>query len=250
MTDPTFWRVIEESLSRAPCGRHSAADPESALEGRLWLAQSHELLVLLNDLDLDEVIQFDHTFDRLWAEANSHEIWGAGFIICGGCSDDGFMDFRTWLISKGEKVYKTAMVNPDSLSEIDTTKEGRCQFESFRYLAPNLWCRKTGRPLDEFPRRRVLNGGPSGKPWQEAELPFLYPRLWKQMIDRREAWAGTAAGSATLSARAASEVGHAFKHGAYQKVVDLLNPYRESLSPSQRKRYQIALSRISENTQE
>jgi hypothetical protein len=37
-------------------------------------------------------------------------------LINGGMSDDGFTDFRYWLISRGRDVYERALADPDSLT--------------------------------------------------------------------------------------------------------------------------------------
>jgi hypothetical protein len=35
----------------------------------------------------------------------------------GGCSDDGFIDFRNWLVKSGKKVCLAALENPDGLCD-------------------------------------------------------------------------------------------------------------------------------------
>ncbi|EKC76209.1 hypothetical protein LEA_04821 [human gut metagenome] len=36
-----------------------------------------------------------------------------------GCSDDGFIDFRAWLIAQGKEVYMNALRDPDTLADIE-----------------------------------------------------------------------------------------------------------------------------------
>lgn len=45
---------------------------------------------------------------------------------------------------------------------------------------------------------------------------------------------------------ACAEAGHAFERGDYRKVVDLLRPHINLLSPAQKKRYEIAFERIAD----
>lgn len=47
---------------------------------------------------------------------------------------------------------------------------------------------------------------------------------------------------------ASSEAGHAFKNGDYSKTVELLKPHLKHLNDSQKKRYQLALSRLAGGT--
>ena len=45
-------------------------------------------------------------------------LWDAADIIGCGCSDDGFWDFRGWLIAQGQKVYENALSDPESLLDL------------------------------------------------------------------------------------------------------------------------------------
>lgn len=42
------------------------------------------------------------------------------------CSDDGFIDFRAWLVDQGRNVYMTALKDPDSLAEAPNHKNCHC----------------------------------------------------------------------------------------------------------------------------
>jgi hypothetical protein len=57
-------------------------------------------------------------FDEAMAAANLIDLWGAATLIQGGCSDDGFRDFRAWLVGRGRHPYEAALKNPDSLADI------------------------------------------------------------------------------------------------------------------------------------
>ncbi len=64
-----------------------------------------------------ELIQFHEIAIELFHEAEHDDLWAAAFIINAGCSDDGFMDFRDWLISQGRQVYQKAMNDPETLAD-------------------------------------------------------------------------------------------------------------------------------------
>ena len=49
----------------------------------------------------DELIEFHRLFNRAMDDAYIWDLWGAAYLINGGCSDDGFAYFRSWLISRG-----------------------------------------------------------------------------------------------------------------------------------------------------
>src|SRR5436190_667674 len=67
--------------------------------------------------DLFVVLDFHHLFDEVLYPTNPCDLWGAAYLINGGCSDDGFRDFRVWLVGRGRHAYEHALKNPDSLAE-------------------------------------------------------------------------------------------------------------------------------------
>jgi hypothetical protein len=104
MDDATFWELID--ASRAEC-KPASEDPDDA--------QNVALVRLLSELPPDEIIAFDRVFRRLHAAAYTWDLWAAAFLIEGGCSDDGFKDFRSGLIGLGRKVYEDAVRDPGTL---------------------------------------------------------------------------------------------------------------------------------------
>ncbi len=113
MNVDNFWEIIDRVKD--------IAHPDQALKNELRL------------LSLDEIISFSEHFDVFVNKAYTWLMWSAAYIIGGGCSDDGFTDFRYGLISLGKDVYYKAVENPDSLVELDDDIEIRN--ESFGYVA-------------------------------------------------------------------------------------------------------------------
>ena len=95
-----FWKTVEESYRPDPI------DHFEALKGRL------------SELTWNEVIEFQARFDEAIASANFIDLWGAAYLINGGCSDDGFRDFRVWLVGRGRHAYEHALRAPDSLADV------------------------------------------------------------------------------------------------------------------------------------
>jgi predicted DNA-binding WGR domain protein len=96
-----FWRLIE--LSRKGSGGDAYVQLENLRERLLKLAE-------------DELRSFDRVLWDLMDVSYRADLWGAAYIINGGCSDDGFDYFRGWLILQGEKTFTEALRNPDSLA--------------------------------------------------------------------------------------------------------------------------------------
>ncbi len=159
-----FWTIIEKSEKTQD-----------------WEAQCHNLERRLGVLSVEEIIQFDKIFDDYWHKAYTWDLWGVAFLIGGGCSNDGFMDFRSWLISRGENVYKIGIENADKLAEIVEPRDGDCQFEKFQYVARLVWCDKTKKNLYEYPQSGSLfSEKPSGQLWDEKDLEERFPQVAKK----------------------------------------------------------------------
>ena len=121
----------------------------------------------------DDVAAFQRKYDELLARACRWDLWGAAYLINGGCSDDGFRYFRDWLISEGEAVFEAALADADSLA--DVAQDGEFELESFGYVAAEVYEQMTDAPL---PRGSVTDpASPIGQEWDEDDLPALFPRL-------------------------------------------------------------------------
>ena len=81
-------------------------------------------------------------------------LWTAASLMCDGCSDDGFTDFRAWLIAQGKDAYMSALADPDSLAELEVY-DG-CRFEELTYAGDKaLEKRQAGAPTMAQTMRRL-----------------------------------------------------------------------------------------------
>lgn len=164
-----FWQVVEAS-------RRDAVSKE---------AQSARLSQLLGSYSPEEIEVFAAELDRLKDGAYSWDLWGAAYVIMGGCSDDGFADFRSWLISNGREFFEAASKEPETLAElIPQSTTVAPEYEEFAYIAAETWAAKTGRSFSEMPRTttQAYVDGPTGEPFEEdeASLSERYPALWRR----------------------------------------------------------------------
>ena len=95
-----FWKIVEAAY------RTDGPDHFEALKEEL------------GRLKWFEIVAFQTRFDEAVAAANRLDLWGAAYLIQGGCSDDGFRDFRCWLVGRGRHPYEAALKNPDALADI------------------------------------------------------------------------------------------------------------------------------------
>lgn len=166
MTPDRFWNLIDGT---APFSKN----PDEQLEA---LAGS------LRQLSLVDVVAFDTAFTRAMGESYSWDLWGAAYVVHGGLSDDGFDDFRAWLISKGRAVFERALADPDSLADLDVSLvDGVMQFQLFAYVAANVWAELSGRDASEMPSApsNYLQSDPTGEVFGDdpKALAKRYPKV-------------------------------------------------------------------------
>lgn len=138
-----------------------------------------------------EIVGFRLRTDKLLYDAYTSEMWCAGYIMNGGCSDDGFEYFRCWVISRGCKTYENAKKNPDSLiQEIEDDDFDEYDFEGFWYVALEAFKQKTGKDLYDYIDNDKFTTREGHYPdfeftWNEEEpetmkkiCPQLFERLW------------------------------------------------------------------------
>lgn len=168
MNRKSFWSLIDHA--RAAAG----GDPRRQV-GTLEQA--------LMQLTPDEVLGFDRHFCTLHARADTPGLWGAAQVIGGSCSDDGFADFRGWLIARGKRVYEQALADPDTLAGVVGADDADCQVEGFEYLARGAWAALTGQPEEDFPGRApvaVEAAADEEADWSHpGQLAARFPALWR-----------------------------------------------------------------------
>lgn len=159
MDNAQFWQLIEESQNKnRDCER-----------------QAKKLEKLLTKLSSDEIIGFENIFTLLLVQSYSWDLWGAAYIINGGCSDDGFEYFRYWLIAQGQTYFEAALQDPERAGDSARFEEAEC--EEIGYAAREPYRSKTGHELGEVANAVVYPDEPTGQPWQEDELEARFPRL-------------------------------------------------------------------------
>ncbi len=157
MDKAVFWEIIENAKSASPS---SYERPEG-------------LRAALQKLTPDDIQAFQEAYIAQVYQAYTWPLWGAAYVINGGCSDDCFDYFRDWLISEGQSVYEAAIENPETLAEVQGTDE--FELEEFRYVADEVYESKTGRAMQ--PAYPPFPGDPSGEAWDEDTVDRRFPKL-------------------------------------------------------------------------
>jgi hypothetical protein len=173
MLDETlFWNIVDSSVKNS----------------KNQDAQERFLVKEIEKLTPKQMIGFRLRTDKLLYDTYNSEMWCAGYIMNGGCSDDGFEYFRNWVISRGKDTYYKAKENSDSLISEFVEGEEYYDFESFWYTALTAFENKTGKELydyisDDF-KTNEGNYPNFEFTWKEEEpetMKTICPKLFEKM---------------------------------------------------------------------
>ena len=155
MDEAGFWKIVQDANDASGGDMDRKCD---ALQQRI------------SSLSKADAIEFAEFFDAMMARAYGFPLWGAAYVINGGCSDDTFDDFCSSLISRGRQAFERALSDPDSLA--DDSDESDWFYEGYQYAVTDGVEAAAG----QRPSRRMPDE-PAGVAWQEDELDALFPKL-------------------------------------------------------------------------
>ncbi len=171
MDIPQFWQLIEKSrvASGGDCKR-----------------QAEILIEELLRLPVEEIIDYEHIFDKLDNRADRHDLRDIAGIIY-GVGDSGWKDFRGWLIGQGQQVYEKVIANPEFLgdiAEVDTQFDNYAEF--LLYVGMKAYREKTGTEIppifDDEPieKGESLWKGVSSAEEFDRRFKEKYPKIWEK----------------------------------------------------------------------
>jgi Protein of unknown function (DUF4240) len=167
MNDTMFWKIIQRAKSEA--GGDPGAVADCVYEQLVKLAAA-------------EIESFDTIHHSKHSAAYAWRLWGAAYLMNGGCSDDGFEYFRCWLVAQGKKVYEAALADADSLAKVADLDNDDHECEEMLYVASRAYEEVVGKPLPSPPGGKHPSK-PSGERWdfddQDATAKQL-PRLTRR----------------------------------------------------------------------
>lgn len=154
----SFWEIIEEAKAKS---------------GDDWESRPESLKTILKTKNPEFIHKFCIEYHNKLIEGYRWDLWGAAYLINGGCSDDGFDYFRDFLISEGKRVFEAAISEPDSLAELSDLEE--VELELYRYAIDQAYEELTGNEMP--PIDGDCPDMPTGEEWEEDELPSMFPKL-------------------------------------------------------------------------
>lgn len=121
MNKDIFWNIID------------LVNQETDIEDRNGILKAVQKKLL--DCSLQDIAEWNNYFYYYHELADTPNLATAAAVINNGISDDGFIDFRNWLISQGKTVYMNALKKADSLAEIKISSEAYfTTFERYGYI--------------------------------------------------------------------------------------------------------------------
>jgi len=173
-----YWQIIENSLTTADT-----------------LEQQEEFLINeLEQLTAEDIIGFRLRTEYFMFLSYSSELWCAATIMNDGCSDDGYQNFRLWLISQGKQIFSDAMMDPDNLAnyfEEGFNEDDLYEFESFGNVADKAFQSQFNQDIHDFIDYINFNYFEENYPelefnWEEDNITTyqaICPRLYTIFIE-------------------------------------------------------------------
>ncbi|MEM1428562.1 MAG: DUF4240 domain-containing protein [Pseudomonadota bacterium] len=96
MSDKLFWEIIAEAQSG------SVSETLLRIEDRLGAYTAKSIK------DAAKLLQ------SLLVDAYREEIWALAYLVQGGCSEDAFEDFRSWMVLQGQAAFGGILASPDT----------------------------------------------------------------------------------------------------------------------------------------
>ena len=164
MDRDSFWKIVDDA-------RQTSGDVCDVAPG---------VVEHLETLEPAEIISFGQNMSDLLNETYRWDLWAVGYIVNGGCSDDGFEYFRAWLVAQGRERFEAALKDPKLIGDWAEPGENEC--EDLMGAGWDAFHAKTGGGFPSGAITGNRSADPTGEPWEEDGLEKLYPNLCKKFF--------------------------------------------------------------------
>jgi hypothetical protein len=155
---------------------------DAARDGGTPDTVSERAATALAALDAGEIVAFERHLRRVLEASYKADLFGAAYVVNGGCSDEGFDAFRGWLMAQGREAFARAVGEPDSLAELPAVRRAALTGEelgSEKMLAIAATAHRKATGL-ELPEEPVAKRPDTDDFWDfddEDEVGRRFPRL-------------------------------------------------------------------------
>ncbi len=161
MPEEQFWQITEQAHKQAK-GHYSR---------QLQALKDH-----MTTLPPNDIVLYFNTYMALMDWAYQTNVWGAAYVINGGCSDYCFEYFRQYLIAQGRDRFYAFLHNPDNCSDWIKSESDE-NYEGLGYVPMEVYQTKTGQ---EIPHTYQPTFQLKGNMFDESSVERVYPRLAKR----------------------------------------------------------------------
>jgi hypothetical protein len=166
ITENIFWELIDAAR---------VADDET---NRL---DFEDLEARLQSFRCDQIIEWSKLLSSKLKQANTSDIWGAGYLIDGGLGPECFGYFRAWLITQGKEFFERFIHSPYEQALLIDPNTDICGEDLLR-VAEHA-CKALG---SELPPNACPDLKPITPEWDEDQLIEQHPELWERLrVDKR-----------------------------------------------------------------
>ena len=158
MDDPLFWEIVSGSRSEAP----ELPDQLNVLEQ------------LLQSFPAPEIKRFAMLYGKFMKQLYHWNVWALAYAARGGCSDDAFMEFRTWLILQGDPALLELAIKEPAAAAARVPRDLELPEGTLLPMIDEIHLARAGKTF-EWPMTDLER--PKGKEWPEEELEARYPEL-------------------------------------------------------------------------
>ena len=158
MDETVFWELISHSRS----GAETVDDQLTALE------------LLLPTFKAAEIKRFGSLYSGYMRKLYHWNVWALAYAAMGGCSDDSFMDFRTWLILQGDPALIDLAIDDPVEAARRVPRDPDVQDGTLLALIEDSYLKRRGAPM-ELPTMNTPK--PRGREWPEDKLEERFPEL-------------------------------------------------------------------------
>lgn len=137
------------------------------------------MLSMLVTLSLDEILEFHIAMRKQINRAYNWELWGATYLLMGGCSDDSFEYFIGWLMVQGQERFESTLANPDALAEFGD-EDAEC--ESFLYVGYQAFEERAGTDAPVDPDLPELSDDTEFDFDDDDVMRKRYPKIWAKVM--------------------------------------------------------------------
>jgi hypothetical protein len=156
-------------------------DAKAQSEGKTE-RQVQLLIAMLAERSIADIYAFGMLTRKYMWFAFRSDLWAAAYIIEGLITtDSAFVDFRSWLLTQGEKVYYDALQNPETLVDVIDAEclhgwmHGVLSI-GIEFVDNDAYEKKTGQTM-HYPPGTPDISKLVGPDWDEESALRMYPKL-------------------------------------------------------------------------